>query len=85
MLYLSIDDLTINGTAVVDRSVFELEHMSIDNGIASFLEDLEQSSFVFGVTIGIELSKSDEVFTVNSLVVLVLKGEGAEIEASLGS
>ena len=85
MLYLSIDDLTINGTAVVDRSVFELEHMSIDNGIASFLEDLEQSSFVFGVTIGIELSKGDEVFTVHSLIVLVLKGEGAEIEASLGS
>ena len=59
--------------------------MSIDNSIASFLEDLEESSFVFGVAIGIELSKGDEIFTVHSLVVLVLKGEGAEIEASLGS
>ncbi len=84
MLNISINLLTIDIAAIVHLIVLKLEHMAIDNRIAIFLENLEQDGLVLRVNLRVELTKSQEIFTIDTMVLLVLESESSHVKASLG-
>ena len=83
VLNISINLVAIDTAAIVHLIVLKLEHMAIDNSITIFLENLEQDSFIVGVNFRVELSKGQEIFAINTMVLLVLESEGSHVEASL--
>ena len=83
MLHLGVLHLTVQGTAVCDLLVFELEVVAVNNFIRAFLEEFKKSSILSWINILTELAIRQEVLAVDAMVVLIRERECLHIEASL--
>ena len=83
MLNIGVLVITVDTARVAHLLVGELEEVTINNLITAVFENLEEGGFIIRVSIGMELSECNKVFTVHTMIVLVLQSEGADIEASL--
>ena len=83
MLHLGVFHFTVQGTAVCDLLVFELEVVAVNNFIRAFLEEFKKSSILSWINILTELAIRQEVLAVDAMVVLIRERECLHIEASL--
>ena len=85
MLHLGVLHLTVQGTAVCDLLVFELEVVAVNNFIRTFLEEFKKSSILSWINILTELAIRQEVLAVDAMVVLIRERECLHIKAGLSS
>ena len=58
--------------------------MAIDDVFAVSIHDFQELSIVLGVDIRRELAKSNEIFSIDTMVAGAIESESADIEASFG-
>ena len=85
VLDIRIESFSVNATGVGGLLVGELEHVTINNHVATIFENFKEGLFILKVSFFMELAESKEIFAVDSVVSLSIEGQGSHINAGFSS
>ena len=80
VVHLRVKVFTIHLSRVAYLIVFKLESVFVNNIFLSFFEELEQCFIIINVRAWLELTESDEVFSVHTVHSSCVGGESSNVE-----